>query len=934
MAVSSYNSSCSREALAGMVNILVKQNKGLSVSHINAQSLKNKIDEFRLIFENSSVDCICISETWLTESIPDSLISLNRYKVFRADRKKHGGGVAIYIRDGLNCKVIAKSNEDDKVEFLFVEITGNDDNLLLGCAYRPHRSIPFDSFIMKIDVITATYSNVIIAGDFNSNLLVDSSLRDSMMCSGFSAVNSIMPTHYTETCNTLLDLFFVTDTSKILLFDQLSAPCFSKHDLIFMTYNYNAKHFDETLSYRDFRNLNHFELEVNLNNLCWSDMYDMPSVDDQAIFLESNIIKLYDIAVPIRTRIFTAKSRPWFNGHIKHLIQQRDYAHQRWKRFKSESLHLEFKAARKAVNSAIRLAKIKYYANKFSTAITSRSTWSNIREIGIGRKDNTLDVDIDVNELNKSFIHTPNSAGNLNSLYDTNTTVDSQFGFEFACVSLDIVYSCFSSVRSNAIGCDGICPRFLRIILPYILPYVTYLFNTIIMSSTFPSKWKHAKIVPIRKSKTEFRPIAILPFLSKVFEKVIYMQMVSYLNESALLVDNQSGFRAKHSCITALVDVVEDLRSALDDRNVSILVLLDHSKAFDTIDHSILTFKLRNFFHFSASSARLIQSYIGSRSQSVYTKESISVPLQLFRGVPQGSILGPLLFSMYINDLPLHIINCKTHMYADDVQLYLSSSVQHLAEAVDKVNADLQSVYNWASANALSLNPIKSKCLLIRGKSSNCDFNLDLNINKHKINNVSSVKNLGLIFNNTLTWNNHINSVVGNINNKLRALWVTQYFTPLKIRILLAKAYLMPTLLYGCEIFSSCDAISKRKLNTAFNNICRYVYGIGKYDHISQYSVKLFGMSLTCLFRQKMLLLLHKIIYTKLPPYLFRRIVFARSVRGNKVIPLRYRTYTSEMQFLINVLPLWNTLPHSIQTTSNVVHFKALLTKHFFSQNN
>lgn len=147
--------------------------------------------------------------------------------------------------------------------------------------------------------------------------------------------------------------------------------------------------------------------------------------------------------------------------------------------------------------------------------------------------------------------------------------------------------------------------------------------------------------------------------------------------------------------------------------------------------------------------------------------------------------------------------------------------------------------------------------------------------------------------------------------------------------MLIAKAYLMPSLLYGCEVFANCDSASRKKLNTLFNNICRYVYGVGKYDHISQFSIKLYGISLDNLFNVRMLLLLHKIIYSKLPPYLFQRLTFARSNRGNKLTTFRYKTLVSEWQFFINVMPLWNTLPHTIQNTSNIIQFKTLLFDHF-----
>lgn len=926
MILNNSDSLSSRDVMIDMVRILTKQKTGLHLCHINAQSLRNKMDEFRLTFENSAVDVICISETWFTDNTYDSLISLNGYKVYRADRMKRGGGVAIYVRTCISSKLIAKSNHDDMIEQIFLELSAYDKKLLVGCVYRPHSSIPFETFTANLELLSDKYTDVVIAGDFNSNLFTDISLKNNMLALGFSVVNSVMPTHFSATCNTLLDLFFVNDTAKILLYDQISAACFSKHDLIFMTYNFNINVSEQYITYRDFKNLDYCVLGENISRIDWSKVCEMPLVDEQVDFIEGNIIKLFDVAVPLKTRILTSKSRPWFNSHIKYLINCRDLAHAQWKRFKTSYLKEAFHIARREVNIAIRRAKIKYYEYRFSHSINARETWKTIKDIGIGCNGAISDVDEDADSLNEAFVNIPRVTPDAN-FYNINGENENYNTFDFSCVSQEEVLKSILAVKSNATGCDNISPKFIKIILPYILPYITHLFNTIIMSSTYPHKWKHSKIIPLPKSGTEYRPIAILPFLSKVFEKLLHEQINSYINESGLLTENQSGFRLKHSCITTLIDVVEDVRREIDDNHVGILVLLDHSKAFDSVDHGILCSKLRHVFHFSSTSTRLIQSYLKFRSQSVFVKGSVSKPLSLSSGVPQGSILGPLLFTLYINDLPLYISHCKTHMYADDVQLFLCIPLDQFDEAICMVNEDLDSVYKWASANGLSLNPRKSKCLLIHRKSLKRDINLI--INHEKIQCVSSVKNLGVIFNDTLTWHNHINNIVGSTYNKLRILWSSQPFTPQNIRILIAKTYLMPSLFYACEIFSNCDSVSRRKLNTVFNNICRYVYSIKKRDHISHIAVRLYGNTLDNLFKIRALVLLHKLIYTGQPPYLFHRLNFARSNRGNKVIPLRYKTLVSQRQFFVNVLPLWNSLPHTIQTTSNALQFKRILTNFF-----
>ena len=180
------------------------------------------------------------------------------------------------------------------------------------------------------------------------------------------------------------------------------------------------------------------------------------------------------------------------------------------------------------------------------------------------------------------------------------------------------------AVKSKAISFDEICPIFVKLILAFILPYVTYVFNNIIKHSTYPISWKCAKIIPIPKMNSEFRPIAILPFLSKVFETVLNRQIQRFINNNTILSEWQSGYRPQHSCLTALLDVSENIRSSIDNSDVCFLTLLDHTKAFDTVDYKILCLHLSKMYNFSNSATSLISSYLCNRQQAVFCNEMVS----------------------------------------------------------------------------------------------------------------------------------------------------------------------------------------------------------------------------------------------------------------------------------------------------------------------
>lgn len=928
----------SKDTTMNMVRILAKYKKGLKVVHINAQSLNNKVDEFKLIFENSDIDVICVSETWLIPSTPDCLICPIGYKVFRSDRSGHGGGVAIFVKNSISCKICYKSPSNDsidqQIEYIFIEVSSFGKKLLLGCVYRPNNRISFAVLHSRLITLASEYNDIIITGDFNSNILMEATLHDMMTSFGLFPVNVTSPTHHTSTTSTLIDLCFVSNNENIVLYDQISASCFSKHDLIFLTYNFHVQQATQCFSYRDFKHLDFNQLFESSSHIIWNDVYFMPTIDEQSSFLEHNIKHLFDLTVPLKQKKTTYKQKPWFTSNIKNAICQRDLAYARWKRFKTFELKLQYSIARKYVNKLIKSAKTEYYSNRFSNAIDSRQTWNTIREIGIGKLNNNIDSQVDANMLNRVFTNAPvikadpnffNFSSNALSTYDGLIN----YHFEFSYVTQYDVISACSHIKSNAVGSDNLYPKFIRLLMPLILPYVTHLFNTIIMSSTYPLNWKHAKIVPLPKSNGEYRPIAILSFLSKVFEKLLYEQIIGHINSNNLLSSMQSGFRQNHSCITALVEVSENIRQGLENGYVNFLVLLDHSKAFDTVDHNLLIEKLKHFFGFSNTSAKLILSYLSNRSQSVLVNDVWSDSLPILRGVPQGSILGPLLFSLYANDLPMKLSNCKIHLYADDVQLTLSSPVQNTAVGISYLNDDLNKIFLWASANGLCLNPSKSKCIIISKKNLVCSISDDIILNGERIEIVDTAKNLGIIFNSKLTWSDHINSLVGQTYVKLRALWSTQYFTPLRIRILLAKTYLIPSLLYGCELFGNCDSISKRKLNVMFNNIVRYVYGLRRFDHVSSVSNNLYGVTFENLLNIRILVFLHKIINTQTPKYIFEKIRFCQSPRNRNIVIPRHQCLVSEWQFYVHAARLWNNLPQNQQMNSNANSFKTFLFNFF-----
>ena len=301
-------------------------------------------------------------------------------------------------------------------------------------------------------------------------------------------------------------------------------------------------------------------------------------------------------------------------------------------------------------------------------------------------------------------------------------------------------------------GLDTVSIQLLKIALPYIVEPLTYIYNLCIQKNTFPSNLKKAKVIPIPKTKTmsdcpsDYRPISILSILSKPIERHIHKHMLKFFENHKLFHPYQSGFRENHSCQTAITRLTDTWLSALNRRQMAGAVFLDLSKAFDLVNHNILLTKL-SIYNIDKNSLLFFKSYLCNRSQCVQLNGTFSDQKSVLCGVPQGSVLGPLLFCIFINDLPLCISSplVQCDMFADDDTLHASSD--NVEEIRNELQCSLSEVLKWCNTNRMALNPSKSKCMLIatRQKHQRQLPTLDLTLNSKPVKQVSEHRLSGVL---------------------------------------------------------------------------------------------------------------------------------------------------------------------------------------------
>ena len=921
------------------VQVCTESDEHLRVCHVNCQSLFAHIDQFRDFFSNHFFHVICLSETWLKPGITDAMVHLSSYILIRCDRLgKNGGGVGVYVHISLSGKLLYASDGlyQKRPEFMLVEIAcSNVYKVLIAVVYRPPKAGFFRDFEDKCLELYTGYRNLVIMGDFNSNLYCDS--FDAKLLQEFVFSNGLFlvpfnATHHTSTSSTLLDLCILDSEQKLVDYGQCPVPFLSMHDLIFVRLSLRTATVPRgKLRRRDFGKLKNEVFLEDLNGQDWERFITTVCENEKIELLNKNLTSVLDVHAPMREWVSKKRPAPWLTNRIVQSMRERDRARRAWRKHRKPELYIVFKSLRNEVQSRIRRVKRNYYRGVLERKQKATVMWAELRRLGLIGSAATSDLHgFDLNDMNLAFsaLHGEfNFVGGDEVILDSGQFDDSEFFFlnVSPCQILSIVHG----GGSEAMGVDEISIGCLRLGLPSLLPYLTHLFNFLLQNSLYPELWKRALVRPIPKVKSpvspsDFRPISLLCSGSKVMERIVFEQVVDYLETNHLLDDFQSAYRRGFSTQTALLRVLDSMREAVDKRMVTLVVLFDFSKAFDRVCHGRLLDKLRRL-KFSKPVIQWFRAYLEGRKQAVRDGNgNTSSWCQLSCGVPQGSVLGPLLFSLYLSDFREIIDCCEYSYYADDLLIYLSGPPDRINEYIIQMNKEIEAIRSWATLNGLKLNDSKTRAMIV-GSARHLNYIREIRDRNVMVGNSTvpfseSVKYLGVSITETLDWNEHVTHCVRKVNMTLYRLKVCKRFLPTSVRSTLVTSLINPLIDYACLAYSGLTGEQNLKIQRAYNSCVRMVLDVRKMEHITPYYAKLKWLKVDKRREYFLGMFMYRLFELNRPKYLldkftYRQQLGVRTTRvSNQLLALPYcRTETYKKSFTYTAADYWNRLPVSLR---------------------
>jgi hypothetical protein len=755
-----------------------------------------------------------------------------------------------------------------------------------------------------------------------------------------------------------LDLVFHRPSDAIVCSSFVSHDLKSDHNAVLCRLNIPKPVSEHvTISFRSFKKIDKESFRDDLAT--YFSVGGSVSVSEYNASLRS----VLDRHAPLCQRtVRQRKSNPWFSSIAEQfgkLKRERRQAERRWLKSKL-TVHKEiYESVKHKVNDLIDCAKTAYFSAQILASRTCKELFQNFNSLLGKQTASPLPTSYDPQTLPSVFSdYFTEKIKTIRDSFSPPDPTPSHPSSHYSGPSLDaftpVSEKCVRDILKNMVpkSCelDPIPTNMLYENLDLFLPVITNLVNSSLSSGTVHTDLKTAVVKPLIKKPSldknqlkNYRPVSNLPFLSKVLEKVVLIQLLSHLEANNLCNPLQSAYRAGHSTETVLLRVVNDILSALDDDKVSVLLLLDNSAAFDTIDHSVLLSRLETVFGIRSTALQWFRSYLQDRTQYVSVNNLSSPASPLLFGVPQGSVLGPVLFVLYTTPLSSviqqHAVNHQ--LFADDTQLQQAckpTEIQTLVHTLENCSSDIKS---WMSSNMLKLNDEKTEALLFSGSfAANPPPPATIKIGSSDISFSDSARNLGFVMDSNLSMKKHIAKVCQTCYFEIRRISSIRRFLTVDATKTLVTSCILSRLDYCNSLLIGCPDSTLQPLQKVQHSAARLIFRARHRQPCTPLMKDLHWLPVSERIKYKAACLCYNIITDSAPAYLSDLVSLytpSRSLRSsadNRLLQQgRFKRKTHGFRSFSFFAPqLWNSLPHNVRHSTSISSFKSNLKTHLFQQ--
>ncbi len=944
----------------------------LTFCHFNSQSVCNKSGDILSYIYEKNIDICGITETFNPNQVSANAILPNGYDIRSAPRpNRTGGGVAILFREDI---VVSKIQSGIKTSFEYIEgnFTYKSICLHIVVIYRPQcdgnkKKIPTSTFFSEFEELLneqiQNTGKLILTGDFNFHLNKpsDPDARKFMsLLEDYDLLQHVKgPTHISG--NTL-DLIITRKADSLINNGSVYQDIYISDHMSVIGYLNVAKPPPPTkkLNFRKTKDIDILDFKTDLNNR----LFPHPELDVSALVTHYNFVisEIMDLHAPINTKTINVRAcPPWYTKQIKEARKLRKSLEKKWRRSKSAGDRAAYTQQKNSVNILMEQEKKDHWSTLITDAKgDQKKLFTIVRTLTGDSKSNPLPPHSSESDLANDFanffsnkIHRIRSVLDLEepaplSVQLENTVCPHKFS-GFSLVTEEEVSELIGKSPTKSCALDPLPTWLLKKCSGELVPVITQIINLSLSEGTFPENFKHALVIPLLKNLllelilASYRPVSNLQYISKLTEKVVAIQFIQFCKDNNLLERLQSAYKEGHSIETALVRVHNDLLTAMDRRDCVLLILLDLSAAFDTLDHRLLLERLNTRCGVEGVALRWFESYLTNRSQSITINGTESVKQSLSYGVPQGSVLGPLLFTIYtapLGDL-LRQHGLDYHIYADDTKLYLSfpPSQDTADSAINDIEQCILDIRSWMKSNKLKLNDSKTEFIIVGTSAMQRKVSIPhIMVGDDKISPSNKVKDLGTQLDTHLTLVPHVSSVVKSVQFHLRNIsHIRKYLTKDATQSLI-HALVTSRLDCNNALLVNMPACQLNRLKLLQNTAARIITGTPRRNHITPILIELHWLPIAKRIDFKVLLLTFKCLMGKGPSYLKDLLVQykpGRTLRScndpiSLVMPKHIKQGMGERSFSFAAPQLWNKLPASLRACTDIDDFKCRLKTHLF----